>query len=107
MRAKVLAIILMGSVFLVGLGSGTGEGAPPKFISLATGGTGGTYYVIGGGMGKVIEKYIPGVKISVESTAASTENCRLVASQKVQFAIVMPDSAYFAYKGGREFGEKK
>jgi len=30
-----------------------------------------------------------------------------VAAKKVQFAIVMPDSAYFAYKGGREFGEAK
>jgi TRAP transporter TAXI family solute receptor len=58
-------------------------------------------------MGKVIEKYVPGIKVSVESTAASTENCRLVAAKKVQFAIVMPDSAYFAYKSGREFGEKK
>ncbi len=107
MRARVLMVIFIGCAFLFGIGSGTGESAPPKFISLATGGTGGTYYVIGGGMGKVIEKYVPGVKISVESTAASTENCRLVATKKVQFAIVMPDSAYFAYKGGREFGEKK
>ena len=58
-------------------------------------------------MGKIIEKYVPGVKVSVESTAASTENCRLIAAKKVQFAIVMPDGAYFAYKGGREFGESK
>ena len=85
----------------------TVQGAPVKFISIATGGTGGTYYVIGGGMGKLIEKYVPGVKVSVESTAASTENCRLVASKRVKFAIVMPDSAYFAYNGGREFGDKK
>jgi uncharacterized protein len=58
-------------------------------------------------MGKIIEKYVTGTKASVESTAASTENCRLVASKQVKFAIVMPDSAYFAYNGGREFGDKK
>lgn len=58
-------------------------------------------------MGKIIEKYVPDVKVSVESTAASTENCRLVAGKKVQFAIVMPDGAYFAFKGGREFGDTK
>jgi uncharacterized protein len=81
--------------------------AAVRFVSIATGGSGGTYYIIGGGMGKIIEKYVPDVKVSVESTAASTENCRLVAAKKVKFAIVMPDSAFFAYNGGREFGDKK
>ena len=56
--------------------------AAVKFISIATGGSGGTYYIIGGGMGKIIEKYVPRVKVSVESTAASTENCRLVAVRR-------------------------
>jgi TRAP transporter TAXI family solute receptor len=94
------------SILLV-LGHGLTATGAPKFISIATGGSGGTYYIIGGGMGKIIEEYVPEAKVSVESTAASTENCRLVASKKVKFAIVMPDSAYFAYNGGREFADKK
>ncbi len=89
------------------LGYGLTAGAATKFLSIATGGTGGTYYIIGGAMGKVIEKYVPEAKVSVESTAASTENCRRLASRQVKFAIVMPDSAYFAYNSGREFGDKK
>lgn len=106
MKKTLKNTFLLMSIFSI-LGYGlTTEGAI-KFISIATGGTGGTYYVIGGGMGKVIEKYVPEIKVSVESTAASTENCRLVASKQVKFAIVMPDSAFFAYNGGREFGEKK
>ena len=102
---RVSAVIAACIAFILGHGL-TAEGAP-KFISIATGGSGGTYYIIGGGMGKIIEKYVAEAKVSVESTAASTENCRLVASKKVKFAIVMPDSAYFAYNGGREFGEKQ
>jgi len=31
----------------------------------------------------------------------------VIAMKKVQFAIVMPDGAFFAYKGGREFGDTK
>ncbi len=81
--------------------------APAQFISIATGGTGGTYFIIGSGMAKVIEKYVPNVKVSVESTAASIENIRLIAGKKVQFAIVMPDGAYFGYYGGREFKDTK
>lgn len=105
-RTSLLGLVLavFGSILLV---APLAQGAGVKFISIATGGTGGTYYVIGGGMGKLIEKYVPGVKVSVESTAASTENCRLVAAKRVKFAIVMPDSAYFAFNGGREFGDKK
>ncbi len=105
-KACLIAMVLGGISFFLWFVVAA-QGAPVKFISIATGGTGGTYYVIGGGMGKLIEKYVPGVKVSVESTAASTENCRLVAARKVKFAIVMPDSAYFAYNGGREFGDKK
>jgi TRAP transporter TAXI family solute receptor len=102
---RVFAVIAVCTVSVLGQGL-TAEGAT-KFISIATGGTGGTYYIIGGAMGKTIEKYVPEAKVSVESTAASTENCRLVASKQVKFAIVMPDSAYFAYNSGREFGDKK
>jgi TRAP transporter TAXI family solute receptor len=98
-------LLLVSSLLVLSYGL-TAEGAT-RFVSIATGGSGGTYYVVGGGMGKLIEKYVQGVKVSVESTAASTENCRLVATKKVKFAIVMPDSAYFAFNGGREFGDKK
>jgi TRAP transporter TAXI family solute receptor len=101
----IITVFCFAMVFCYGLN--INEAAAVRFISIATGGSGGTYYIIGGGMGKIIEKYVSGVKVSVESTAASTENCRLVAAKKVKFAIVMPDSAYFAYNGGREFGDKK
>ena len=102
---RVFAVIVVCLVSVLGYGL-TAEAAT-KFVSIATGGTGGTYYIIGGAMGKTIEKYVPEAKVSVESTAASTENCRRLASRQVKFAIVMPDSAYFAYNSGREFGDKK
>lgn len=106
-RTAVLAVLVPLLICVISIGQAAGAAGPVRFISIATGGTGGTYFIIGGGMAKIIEKYVPNVRVSVESTAASTENCRLVAAKKVQFAIVMPDSAYFAYEGGREFGEAK
>lgn len=104
LKSKIAVII---SISLVSLGIGAAIAAPVQFISIATGGTGGTYFIIGSGMSKIIEKYVPNVKVSVESTAASTENIRLIAGKKVQFAIVMPDGAYFGYYGGREFKDAK
>jgi TRAP transporter TAXI family solute receptor len=107
MKRNVKVLVMFSVLIVVMIASGGNVSGAAKFISIATGGTGGTYYIIGGGMGRVIEQYAPGIKVSVESTAASTENCRLIASKKVQFAIVMPDGAYFAYRGGREFGDTK
>jgi TRAP transporter TAXI family solute receptor len=95
------------SVILAGLGTGAAMAASTQFMSIATGGTGGTYFILGSGMAKIIEKYVPNVRVSVESTAATIENVRLIAAKKVQFAIVMPDGAYFGYHGGREFKDAK
>jgi TRAP transporter TAXI family solute receptor len=105
-KSKMVIMIIIG---LVGFGMAIGGAiaASTQFVSIATGGTGGTYFILGSGMGKIIEKYVPNVKVSVESTAATIENIRLVAGKKVQFAIVMPDGAYFAYHGGREFKNTK
>jgi len=106
MRLKTKKAIMI-SVILAGLGVGAAMAASTQFISIATGGTGGTYFILGSGMAKIIEKYVPNVRVSVESTAATTENVRLIAAKKVQFAIVMPDGAYFGYHGGREFKDAK
>jgi TRAP transporter TAXI family solute receptor len=103
-RSELAVMIFIGWVIF---GLGAAMAAPAQFITIATGGTGGTYYFLGSGMAKIIEKYVPNVKVSVESTAASTENVRLVAGKKVHFAIVMPDGAYFGYHGGREFKNVK
>lgn len=82
------------------------EAQKKKFVSIATGGTGGTYYIIGGGLAKLFNKYIPEVKATSEATAASVENSRLVGTGKADLATVMPDVGYFAYLGKREFKGK-
>ncbi len=97
-------VIALTLFFLWSLG-GQAE-AKRKFVSIATGGTGGTYYIIGGGLAMLINKYIPDVKATSEATAASVENCRLVGTGKATLALIMPDVGYFAYLGKREFKEK-
>ncbi|MBI4799123.1 MAG: TAXI family TRAP transporter solute-binding subunit [Desulfarculus sp.] len=94
------------------LGSMTLLGAPLSWaqaknrISVATGGTGGVYYPYGGGIASVISKYLPGVEATAEVTAASVDNCRLVAAGKADLGFVMADSAYDAVMGTGKFKEK-
>ena len=49
-----------------------------EFLSFGTGSPAGTYYFIGAGFAALANKYVKDVRITAESTAASTENCRLL-----------------------------
>jgi TRAP transporter TAXI family solute receptor len=75
-------------------------------LSIATGGTGGVYYPMGGGMANIISKYIPYVEATAEVTTASVDNCRLVGAGKVELALIMADTGWDAYQGRAQFKEK-
>jgi TRAP transporter TAXI family solute receptor len=74
-----------------------------RSISIATGGTGGVYYVVGGGIAAVISKYLPGVQANAEVTAAAVDNCKLIMSRQVDMAFCNGDVAYDAYAGLERF----
>lgn len=69
------------------------------FVTIGTGGVGGTYYPLGGSMAEVLTKADIGVKATARSTAASKENCRLVASGRAQIGMSMGSTLYQAYTG--------
>ena len=73
-----------------------------KRISVATGGMGGVYFVLGGGVASVLTKYA-GVEATAEVTAASVDNCKLVGAKKSDLAFCMNDVAYDALKGQGNF----
>ena len=75
-------------------------------LSIATGGTGGVYYPLGGGMANVISKYIPYTEATAEVTTASVDNCRLVGAGKAELALIMADTGWDAYQGKAQFKEK-
>jgi TRAP transporter TAXI family solute receptor len=75
-------------------------------LSIATGGTGGVYYPLGGGMANVISKYVPYAEATAEVTTASVDNCRLVGAGKAEMALIMADTGWDAYQGRAQFKEK-
>jgi uncharacterized protein len=72
-------------------------------LSIATGGTGGVVYVLGGGIARVISKYLPGTEATAEVTAASIDNCKLIHAGKADLAMPIADAAYDAYIGAGHF----
>ena len=76
-------------------------------ISIGTGGTGGVYYPLGGGLAALISKYIPGVDATAEVTAGSIANLKLIESGKSEMAFSMADAAWDAVNGLSKFEGKK
>lgn len=73
--------------------------APTVRLSIVTGGTGGVYFPLGGGLAQLISKYIPGVQATAEVTPASVDNMRLIGAKRADIAFTLADTAFDAYKG--------
>jgi uncharacterized protein len=79
--------------------SGTATAQVKSRLSIATGGTGGVYYPLGGGLAALISKHIPGVEATAEVTTASVDNMKLLHANRVALTFTLPDSALEAYQG--------
>ncbi len=76
-------------------------------LSIATGGTGGVYYPMGGGMAAVLSKFVPGMQATAEVTGGSVDNLKLVGSGKPYIGLSMADAAQDALKGEGKFSGNK
>lgn len=76
-------------------------------ISIATGGTGGVYYPLGGGMAAVLSKYVPGMQATAEVTGGSVDNLKLIGSGKPYIGFTMADASLDAYRGEDKFKGNK
>ena len=80
--------------------------AQAQNLSIATGGTGGVYYPLGGGMAAVLSKYVPGMQATAEVTGGSVANLQLISTGKPYLALTMADATLDAYKGQDKFTGK-
>jgi TRAP transporter TAXI family solute receptor len=80
--------------------------AQAQNISIATGGTGGVYYPLGGGMAAVLSKYVSGLQATAEVTGGSVANLQLIGTGKPYIAMTMVDAGLDAYKGQDKFTGK-
>lgn len=104
-RSLLLSLSLLLTVSLVtacGGGGNAGGGNDPSQLVIATGGTGGTYYPLGGGMADHITKNA-GVTATAQSTGASAENVRLLRDKQADLAFIQNDIAEYAANGTAMF----
>ena len=100
------AILAAAAVLLAGC-NGTSDVEGKKFLNIGTGGTAGTYYPIGGAIAEVLNKEIPGMSASAQSTGASVANINMLGDGTIDLATVQNDIAYYAAHGTEMFKDKK
>jgi len=96
-KRNIIALGIIAVMLFAGIASAT------TFITIGSGGVGGTYYPLGGVMAELLTKGGLDIKATSRSTAASKENCRLVASNKAQIGMTMGSTLYQAYTGTEAF----
>ena len=99
---KRVATAVCALALAVGVaGCGGGGGDKEQFVNIATGGTAGTYYPIGGAIAEVLNK--SGMNASAQSTGASVANINMLKDKQVELAIVQNDITYYALHGEEMF----
>src|SRR5881396_3321055 len=105
-RGLVICALAMGAAAMAGAAFGQGANQGLN-IAIATGGTGGVYYPLGGGMANVLSKYVPGVQATARVTGGSVDNLKLIATGKPYIGFSMADAGQDAYRGEDKFKGNK
>ena len=93
MKKKLSVLLVLVMIFTLAL---TGCGGGDSSLSMATGGTGGTYY---GYSGIIAQQISDVVEVTVESTGASMANVQLLQAGEADIAIIQNDVMSYAYTG--------
>jgi len=97
---------LLGLGAALVIGTTAAQAQQSKQLSIATGGTGGVYYPLGGGFGNILGKEIPGVTATAQVTGGSVANLQLIASGKADLCFTQVDAAWDAINGKDKFPAK-
>jgi TRAP transporter TAXI family solute receptor len=85
---------------------GTAAAQQARQLSIATGGTGGVYYPLGGGFANIIGKEIPNTTATAEVTGGSVDNLKLIGAGNADIAFSQVDAAWDAINGKGKFPTK-
>jgi len=77
-----------------------------QFITIATGGTGGPYNIIGSAMATLLNANVRHIQATATVTPASVVNVGLLQEKKADIALAMNDVVYYAFSGTEMFTTK-
>ena len=98
-----VAVFLMAAAFFC---AGSADAAQKQFFAISTGGTGGTYYPLGGLLAQALSDRVPGIVATGQAGNASVANCNLIKDHQIESAFVQNNVAFSAYNGKDQFQGK-
>jgi TRAP transporter TAXI family solute receptor len=98
----VVSIVLALTLVL----AGTSIAQQKQFFVISTGGTGGTYYPLGGILAQALTERVPNLVATAQASGASVANCNLIKDHQAESAFVQSNVAYNAYFGKAGFEGK-
>lgn len=99
---RSLAIAVVAALILVGCG---GSGSQVRFLSIATGQTGGVYYPYGGALARILTARLKDTQVTAEVTGASVDNLKLMHQGRADLAFTLADTLLEAVAGTGPFAD--
>ncbi len=99
------AVVLTLTLVLAACAPSSDSASTPRVtrLSIATGGTGGVYYVYGGALARLISESVEGVEATAEVTSASVDNLKFLRDGKADIAFTLADTLKDAAEGKGAF----
>jgi len=98
LKSKTILILVLAISLVMGMFS-FGIAAEKTFVAIATGGTGGTYYPLGGALAQMLSNFVEGLIVTAQSSNASRANCNLIGRGQIETAFSQANVTYWSYTG--------
>jgi len=95
-----LILVALGLILAVAKPTGAAE----TLITILTGSTSGIYYPLGTALSSIDAKVIPGANVTVQATAGSVQNLRLLEANDGELAFTLGDCLADAWAGNKDAG---
>ncbi len=98
LKSKTILILVLAISLVMGMLS-FGMAAEKQFVAIATGGTGGTYYPLGGALAQLLSNTVEGLIVTAQTGNASRANCNLISRGQIETAFSQANVTYWSYTG--------
>ncbi len=98
LKSKTILILVLAFSLVMGMFS-FGMAAEKQFVAIATGGTGGTYYPLGGALAQMISNNVEDLIVTAQSGNASIANCNLISRGQIETGFSQANTTYWCYTG--------
>lgn len=98
LKNKTILILILAVSLVMGI-FGFGMAAEKEFVAIATGGTGGTYYPLGGALAQMLSNNVEGLIVTAQTGNASRANCNLISRSQIETAFSQANVTYWSYTG--------